>query len=288
MIVHYKIGIFNEGNPLTIADMGAYLIIMSVCNLMLRSPVDPGWGAGRLLIGAFSWLGIGLGLWLTFNTSRGETFTGIACACLLVALVKGKTIGHQLTWMAGLMSVLAISIAIVFLFLLPKRSVSELSWRYSQNAIAEGSNARIDLTTKSIEIALSSPKNFLFGIGARGCEKRLGMYPHNHFVQAFAEMGIIGLGLLCAACLFTFTFGFRTLSMARRQGDLHSLVFTAFILALFIYELVVLSKKGSLTFVDTSMWLGIAVFSFDRTSVLIDDTGTAEHNVEDTEELGVS
>lgn len=269
MVVHYETGQFNEGNPLAIADMGAYLILMSVCVLLTELVVNPENSLKRTVFILLAYAGISLGLWLAFNSSRGETFTVVICACLLIALVKGKNIGQYFLWMSGLISIIIVTVTIIFFLLLPRKDVSEFSWRYSRSSMTEASKDRMDLTTKTIEIALSSPKNFIMGIGARGCERRLGIYPHNHFVQAFGEMGIIGLSILSLSCLLTLKFGFRTLTLARRQTDSASVLFTAFIISLLVYELIVLSKKGSLTFVDTTMWISIAVFSFDRTQVLL-------------------
>jgi O-antigen ligase len=214
--------------------------------------------------------GLVMGLWLTFNTSRGETFTGIICACVLVSLVKGRGFVQYAKWMAGQVAVLVALAAIVFFTILPQKKIEELSWRYSANSMAEASNDRMDLSAKTIEMALASPRNLLIGIGARGCEKRLGIYPHNHFVQAFGETGIIGFGLLCFACLLAFRFGLRTLDEARSLAEQPTVIFAALMLSLFIYQLIVLSKKGSLTFVDTTMWLGIATFSFDRAQFMLE------------------
>jgi hypothetical protein len=269
MVTHFKAGPFREGSPLALADMGAYLILMSLCIILTATPVNRPKSIGIYVSKFFGGLGILLGLWLTFNTSRGETFTGVACACLLVALVKGRTAGHSLKWMFGLTSLVALSLALLFLLVLPRKTIASLSWRYSSTSMMIASSDRADLTSKTVTMALSSPKNFLFGIGARGCEQRLGIYPHNHFVQALGETGIIGLGLLCLSSLLTIHYGFRTLGLARGQADHPALLFTALMLSLLIYQLIVLSKKGSLTFVDTTMWLALAVFSFDRTHSLL-------------------
>ncbi len=270
MVVHFQSGLYNEGNPLAIADMGAYLILMSSCIFLMQTTQKENQGAAKVLWILAGGAGLAMGLWLTFNTSRGETFTGIACACVLVALVKGAGFTQYFKWMAYQVSVIAVLSALVFFVILPKSNLAEQSWRYSANSMAEASSDRMDLSAKTIEMALASPRNFLIGIGARGCEKRLGIYPHNHFVQAFGETGIIGFSLLCLACYLTFKFGLVTLAEARRMALQPAVIFTALMLSLFLYQLIVLSKKGSLTFVDTVMWLAIANFSFDRTEIMLD------------------
>lgn len=269
MVVHFQAGRFNEASPLAIADMGAYLLLMSVLVLLAnrRSGEKKSF---EMYIYVFQMLiGLALGLWLVFNTSRGETFAGILCGCLLVGLVIGKTIRQSIIWTAGIISVFAVSAIIVSAFLLPKGGISAWSERYSRTAITEGSADRKNLNSRTLEFATSSPAKFIFGIGARGCEKRLGMYPHNNFIQALGETGLLGLGLLCLCYGLAFRFGFKTLSMAKKFADNPSVIFTAFMLTLLIYQFFVLSKKGSLTFVDTYMWLAMAAFCFDRTQTML-------------------
>jgi len=270
LVVHFQAGQYDVGNPLAIADMGAYLIILSTCILLMQTTQREKRGLSKALWILAGGVGLIMGFWLTFNTSRGETFTSIACACVLVSLVKGRDFVQYAKWMVYQVAVLAVLSGLIFFTILPKHKIEELSWRYSTNSMAEASNDRLDLSAKTIQMALSSPRNLLVGIGARGCEKRLGIYPHNHFVQAFGETGLIGFGLLCLACFLAFRFGFRTLAEARRQAQQPTVIFAALMLSLFLYQLIVLSKKGSLTFVDTVMWLGIAAFSFDRAQFMLE------------------
>ena len=77
--------------------------------------------------------------------------------------------------------------AVLFLGVRPFMGKPDLSFRYSPEAIVEGSEGRMDLGARTIEFGLSSERNLLFGIGARGCERRLGMYPHNIFIQPSAR-----------------------------------------------------------------------------------------------------
>jgi hypothetical protein len=269
MVVHFQAGRFNEASPLAIADMGAYLLLMSVLVFLAKNRVESDQSYKKYFIVFQMVIGLALSLWLVFNTSRGETFAGIFCACLLVGLVMGKNVKQYVLWTTGLISVVVITVMIVFTILLPKGGISKWSERYSSAAITEGSADRKNLNSRTLEFATSSPGKFIFGIGARGCEKRLGMYPHNNFIQAIGEIGLLGLSLLCLCYGLAFRFGFRTLAMARKFADEHSVVFTAFMLTLLIYQFFVLSKKGSLTFVDTYMWLAMAVFCFDRTQTML-------------------
>lgn len=269
MVVHFQAGRFNEASPLAIADMGAYLLLMSVLVFLANGRTERDKPYIKYLVVFQMFTGLMLSLWLVFNTSRGETFAGIFCGCLLVGLVVGKNIKQSILWTTGLLSALAITALIVFAFLMPKGGISKFSERYSRAAITEGSADRKNLNSRTLEFATSSPSKFLFGIGARGCEKRLGMYPHNNFIQALGEIGLLGLSLLCLCYGLAFRFGFRTLTMAKKFADKPSVVFTAFMLTLLIYQFFVLSKKGSLTFVDTYMWLAMAVFCFDRTQTML-------------------
>lgn len=265
MVVHFQAGRFEDANPLVIADMGAYLVMMS---LLLFTQNRSATGSHKLLEVARSTAGIAgvaLGIWLAFNTSRGETFSCLACGCLFVALVNGKSLLQSMLWLGGLVFSLVVVVSLSFVLFLPKANIEKLSNRYTQDAIMEGSGQRKDLNSENIRFVLSSPTDFLFGLGARASEKRIGAWPHNQFVQAFSETGVLGLVLLSTCFFLALRFGLRTLTMARLSAHYPSLVFTAFVLSLFAYQILVLSKKGSLTFVDTYMWLAIAAYSFDRT-----------------------
>lgn len=265
MVVHFHSGRFDEANPLVLADMAAYLIMMSL--LIFAWPVFSTENSrmSKVLNSLMVSLGLVLGTWLAFNTSRGETVSGIACSCLFIALIKGRSIFHSILWLVGLMASLVLSAALVLFMIHPLNSIEKWSARYSVSAIAEGSDIRGDMNKRNIRAALSTPAKFVFGIGARAAEQSSGEWPHNHFVQAFSETGIIGLTLLCVCFFLSLRFGLRTIAMARNLAHPPSLIFTSFILSLLIYQLIVLSKKGSLTFVDTYMWLAIAIYSFDRT-----------------------
>jgi len=265
MVVHFQTGRFEEANPLVIADMGAYLVMMSLLLFIRNRTGSASSKALGLARSAAGLSGVALGLWLAFNTSRGETFSCMACGCLFLALVYGKSLLQSLLWLGGLLLSVVAVISLSLALFLPKSNVEKLSARYSQDAIMEGSGQRKDLNSKNIAFALSSPTDFLFGSGARASEKRIGAWPHNQFVQAFSETGILGLILLCTCFLLALRFGLRTLAMARHSDHRPALVLTAFVLSLFVYQILVLSKKGSLTFVDTYMWLAIAAYSFDRT-----------------------
>lgn len=274
MIIHYQAGRFEESNPLVLADLAAYLFQMSLLVL-----VWPLFSIERRRFSQFIHLilvasGLALGFWLAFNTSRGETVAGIFCGCLFLALVKGRSTLHSIFWLAGVMGTMFVSAALVLLLFSPKGGIEKWSARYSPDAIAEGSDQRHDLTSRNIHFALSSPTTFLFGKGARATEKQVGTWPHNHFAQAFGESGMFGLLLLCACCFLALRFGFRTLALTRESGDRPSLILTAFMLCLLIYQLIVLSKKGSLTFWDTYMWIAIAVYSFDRIQFFLRSTSS--------------
>ena len=93
------------------------------------------------------------------------------------------------------------------------------------------------------------------------------MYPHNNLMQALSETGIIGFALLCSCYVLTFRSGFRTLSLAKKQSNQEAVLLVAFMLSLLFYDLIIEGKKGSLTYVDTYMWLALAVFSFDRAQI---------------------
>ena len=96
MVVHIPGGRVEESSPLAIADMGAYLLILSAYEWLHQHLVPGKNRTFRSVLLGLAVLGMGLGTWLTFNTSRGELITGIFSACLLVGLVRGRTIRQLL------------------------------------------------------------------------------------------------------------------------------------------------------------------------------------------------
>lgn len=265
MVVHIPGGRVEESSPLAIADMGAYLLILSAFEWMHQQFVPAGNRNVRSILKGLSVLGMALGTWLTFNTSRGELITGVFTACLLIGLVRGRNLRQYLSKGLGLLAGLVVVGAVLFMVVRPFMGKPDLSFRYSPEAIVEGSDSRMDLGARTIEFGLSSERNLVFGIGARGCERRLGMYPHNIFIQAFGETGILGLTLLGLATFLTLRFGFKVLARTKRSEDPIPMLFAALALALALYTIIVMGKKGSLAMVDTYMWLSMAVFCFDRT-----------------------
>ena len=66
------------------------------------------------------------------------------------------------------------------------------------------------------------------------------------------------------ATFLTLRFGFKVLARTKRAEDPIPMLFAAMALTLALYQIIVMSKKGSLAMVDTYMWLSMAVFCFDR------------------------
>lgn len=267
MVVHFEAGKVVEATPLAIADMGAYLVILSTLVLLPVFPFKARGRSGRALQGLLAVGGLGLGFYLAFNTSRGETITSLACACLLIALTLGRSIRQSVVWVVSAFSALSLVLAVVFTVFTSSPGASLAAQRYTPSALAEGGDDRAMLSAQTVKLVSRTPKDFLFGMGARACEKDLGMYPHNQFVQALGETGILGLLLLAASWAAVLHFGFRTLNRVRGSQDPTLAVFVSLILTLAFYELIVLSKKGSLTFVDTYMWISLAAFAFDRATL---------------------
>lgn len=263
MVVKFQHGSHEEGNALALADSGIFLLLTSILVMFYGNFLNNKQKLIKWILLIFTLFGVVLGFWIASISSRGETFAGVISGCLLIILIKYRTVKIKYLTLASAFVILFVGTMIVFV--LAGDNYQELSPRYSQESLSEGSDIRRDLITNAISLGFSSPDKMLLGIGARGCEEELGMYPHNALVQALSETGIIGFVLLCSCYALAFRFGFRTLSMAKERSNQESVLLVALMLSLLLYDLIVESKKGSLIFVDTYMWLLLAVFSFDRT-----------------------
>lgn len=262
MVIKFQLGALEEGNPLALADTGVLLLLTSFMMIFYSGQKDNDRKIIKLMQLSIALIGVGTGFWIASIASRGETMAGIISVCFFVLLYKSKSLKQKTTIMTSFFLILFVGAIIAFTLI--SDYYQELSPRYSRESLSEGSDIRKNLVENAIRMGLSSPQTSLVGVGARGCEERLGMYPHSNLVQAMSETGIIGFLLLCSCYFLTFRSGFRSLSLAKKQTNREVALFVSFILSLLLYDLIVENKKGSLIFVDTYMWLAIAIFSFDR------------------------
>lgn len=262
MVVKFHSGTHEEGNPLALADTGIYLLLISLMIIFDINYVRKAPKFIKSVVSIFGLVGIGLGFRIASVSSRGETFAGVISGCLLIFLLKIKNVRQKKILLAS--AIALTMMGIIFTAALWNDYYQDLSPRYSKESLGEGTDIRKDLVTNAINLALASPQTILVGIGARGCEERLGMYPHNNLAQAFSETGIIGFSLLFGCYFLAFRFGLRTLAMAKKQSNQEVVLFVSLLFSLLLYDLILENKRGSLTFVDTYMWLALAIFAFDH------------------------
>jgi len=250
----------DYANPLATADMGVYLVLLSICLLLTKSTSKSvlfRWG--RL---AALYLSLCIGLWVAFTSSRGEAMACVVISSCFVALVKGRSVRHALV----VLSCFVIGFVLIFIFVYSGISEMIFEWspRFRSDSINSASDIRVELILNSFILPFQSPAHFFFGVGARGVEQILGEYPHSALLQAFAETGIVGLLLFCCCYGTVIRFGFRTFVLARQSADAQKLLFAALSLSFLLYDILMANKKGSLQYHDTFMWLMLSVFSFDR------------------------
>lgn len=155
-------GIFNDPNDFA-------LLLAFGCLISLWLAADRGFGLPRV-----AWsipLGV-LGYAILLTQSRGG----------LLALAAGV-----MTWMASLVRARWVFIAVGVAGPL---SLPLLGGRLARMSIeSETAQQRIHLWYDALEEFRGAP---IFGIGTNTLEDRIGLVAHNSFVQAFAEMGLLG------------------------------------------------------------------------------------------------
>lgn len=250
------------GNPLALADLFVYLVLISALLLFLGGAAISG---RPLIVRSVRLLAVitaAVGSYLVFLTSRGEMLVGIMCLAVMAALVFSRSTGRA----ALTVLVVVVLVSALLQILLFSSLYDTITWyvpRYSGIVVEQSVEMRSDLVLNSLELVGSSAPRAFFGIGAKGCETVLGLYPHSSAVQAIVETGAIGtlLFVLCNAAVFVL--GIRTLRLARANNDRDASVYASFLFSLFLYSLVIGNKKGSLANHDSWMWLAVSTYGYD-------------------------
>jgi hypothetical protein len=274
-------GLLADGsNPLAMADMAIYLSMISLYFLFSNERIAKfnRVTIKKYLLLTIVWVGLGIGAWISFVSSRGETLAGLIAACILIIVFKAKNLKR-----AAIITLTCI--VIIAAILIPTYSafydiIVSNSPVFEREAFTIGAESRENLAKDSILLFGKTPATVAFGIGARGCEDFLKTYPHTILVQALVETGIFGLCMLCVCYGFTVSFGIKVVNRAKYYNDKNAIALSALFISLLCYQILIESKKGSLHFHFPFMWIVITLFAYSKIDQYLEKRYSRIHKVE--------
>lgn len=251
-------------NPLALADSGILLAMTSMLVILYHwKKIDiSGATILRIIVIGAAASGIVLGMWVSMISSRAESMMGLLCVVTFYILANVNNVRRALIF-AGVTTAI-VSCAAVYVYIALYDTVVYFFPVFSQSELNEGWFIRLDLISKSLGQIGKESGAIIYGIGARGCEHLIGFWPHNAIVQSITESGLIGFCLYMICIGMILKIGYDSIKSARKDKDWNAKVWTAFVMCMFLYNLVMNQKKGSLSDHDACMWMAFAVVAFDH------------------------
>lgn len=251
-------------NPLALADTGVLLgmislLIFIVARKKIIKALFPGYRSIVMLVGLF---GASLGLWVAFLSSKAETLFGLLMIVLFIILASAKNVRRALLYSTIAILIVIISATIIYFSFYEK--IIEYSPTFSKDDFIISWKVRIELITNALQLYTSKELAVLIGIGARGYEHVFGTWPHNASFQALCETGVIGLILYAAGIIMTIRFGLLIYKKARKEKNINAQIWTAFIICMLFYNIIMYHKKGTLAEHNMCMWIAFSAVAFDR------------------------
>ncbi len=177
----------DRGNPLAMGTMGGLLMITAA----LMKPTRAGWFI-LLLRGAAIFAGLGMAI---ASGSRGQTVLAVLAGVLVFPLARRVKNVQQFfvtVLLAGLFAVMAFAAFKLFL-----GQNTNQTTRWSLDTWQDIVDGRANTAWKMAEVYISSPGNWLMGLGTNAFSEIAGAtdvpYAHNLPLEMLCELGIIGL-----------------------------------------------------------------------------------------------
>lgn len=235
-------GQLTTGNPLATAELGGMLLMAGVLYRATR-------GQGLITLLRIAAVAAGLAMAVR-SGSRGQFLLATGCAALFIPIsYKVRNIGGFIAGTVGVGVVLVLALAAKEFL-----ATGEAGRRWDPSVLMEGLFARIEAGNAIFSAFISSPLNYLTGMGtsaynAFSGDARYYSYPHNVAIEAVTEYGLIGVTILGGAVFATFTSARR---LIRACGDDAPLRGAAAILcAITLYSMLLGLKQGSLISLPT-------------------------------------
>jgi hypothetical protein len=221
-----------ETNPLALSSMAGTVFLISA--LSLGRPNRP-----LMRLFALAAIPIALGVVLR-SGSRGQVIaSGISLVVAFPIILRSKEA-------LPLRTLFFTAAAVIGLGWWGAMHVNIDSSRWSANHASEAVEGRFEMAQKLLKASTSDFFSALFGLGNSSSFKVVGIYPHIAGLEILAEEGIIGATIYGAILLLALRSVLRLsarddLTEARRNG-------LAILTALFLFELIISWKQGSLLF----------------------------------------
>ena len=223
LMIHYSST--QQANAGALGELGAVILLFAVLTTQR--------GVGRLVVpfqvcaGMF---GFGMGL---LSGARGQVLAGALISFLFFPIARRvkNAVGYiGLGFGTGFVLVL-LYISIQFFI------TSDNIDRWSMTSLTDGVASRYLIASSALAPWLADPVAWLFGRGA-GAFLTTGMvdvYPHNHFIEALTELGLIGATVFILILFFTAKSGLELFRMYREDDDMRSSVAVLCASALFFF-----------------------------------------------------
>jgi hypothetical protein len=225
----------RETNPLAISELAGAVGIVAFLSI-------PAMGSLLKKLACSALIPIALAVILRSGT-RGQLLAFAIASLVGWPLAAQRR--HVGTWIA----MMAIASVVITAGLLLWQHLGEgvLSFRWSGENLAEEDVAgRLSLAATLLGKSAANPLTFIFGLGSSSAFLYLGIYPHITALEVLAEEGIIGAVIYAAIMIGVARSVGRIASTLRTNPDPASRWAFAVLITLFLYELILTSKQGSL------------------------------------------
>lgn len=255
------------GNPLAIAEIGGYLVIVG----SLMRPRVPSFTIRALRIAS-----ILLGISIAFlSSSRGQLFASVIVSVMFFPVAYEIKNVKQFFIRAGSVGVAGIFVMVIAkMFLLGSASTE----RFNAENISQGLSSRMNYATTMLREYASQPTSYLqgLGIGSFNVYIEAGeegyLYPHNLIVEIIADHGLIGFGIFLAVVVSTGIHTFKLLRLIRVQAIDRNAI--AIVLAMAGYTTLLSMKQGSYLLIPAPFFMYLIISKiYVRYKIDMGDTG---------------
>jgi hypothetical protein len=222
----------HETNPLAIASLGGTVFLGAL--FLLRMP-QTWWRKIPLL--AFVPIGIAV---IFRSQSRGQLGAAAIAAAIGWILVSRKALGTRV-FSLGLAAVL---LGLIGWWVWDLLQVDPRRW--AGDLAESDAQGRLEMAKALLGQAMSSPGSMIFGLGNSSSYHYVGFYPHITVLEVIAEEGLVGFALYAAIIVTTLTSAATLFGAMNQPGASGHRVAAAAVLALFVFELALSMKQGTL------------------------------------------
>jgi hypothetical protein len=224
----------NKGNPLAIASLAGWIALIALlCNFR---------GLGPLMV-VVRYSVVLLGLVIAMRSgSRGQVFALVTAGLLFLPASRGLQNAKQIV----LLTISAITTVVVAVLTFQFLGLGESTRWSSEEMFETYGNSRLGPAGIVIERWWDEgPITWIFGLGTSASyhAELIGFYPHLVALEVLGELGVVGFVLLCIVAFGTII---TTIRLSQIAPDLESRGVAAAMGGLFMFEVILSFKQGSL------------------------------------------